>query len=279
MDLTNEKITALVDNEIKDSIEAEKLKKAISENDKLLFEYNVQSSVKNLLRERFAGQKAPEHLRETVIRSTIKSHKNSVVETKKSFDIWSIFRSPQFAFAVLILIAAVFYFNSDSTVDPVKLFNEQTGNFNMAIQAERNFESIIKGELKVQIASDNPEELKAFFKQNGVNYVCRIPTFEDWNLVGAVVSEDKGQKFAHHVYAGDNGKILYLYQVEKKYFTSDKVLDLSDNMMRYLSDGNVVKVDQSDHNTFMWMSEKNIYSLVSNENTNLIENKFLAGFL
>ncbi len=279
MDSINENITALVDNEINDSRKINELNKAISENEDLLLEYNIQSSVKNLLKERFAGQKAPLHLRESVIQSTIKSYDNPVAEPKPIFDIWSIFKSPQFAFATLIIIAAVFYFTGNSNVDPVKLFNQQSGNFNMAVQAERNFESIMKGELTVQLASNNPEELKAFFKENGVDYVCSIPTFDDWNLVGAVVSEDKGKKFAHHVYAGDDGQILYLYQVQKKYLTSTKILDLSNDMMDYLSDGNIVKVDKVDHNTFLWMSGENVFSLVSNESISKIENKFLAGFL
>ncbi|MGD8781447.1 MAG: hypothetical protein PVH88_21090 [Ignavibacteria bacterium] len=279
MDPINENITAFVDDQITDPQKVKEIEKAISACDELRFEYNVQRSVKNLLRERFAGRRAPEQLRESVIQATIKSNNVPAAKPQKSFDIWSIFKSPRFAFAAIILFGLVFYFNNGSTVDPVELFNEQSGNFNMAVQAERNFNSIINGELAVQIASNNPEEILKFFKKNGVNYICSVPTFNDWNLVGAVVSEDKGQKFAHHVYTGKEGQILYLYQVERKYFTSMKVLDLSSDLINYLTDGNVVKINKPDHNTFLWISGNNVYSLVSNENPNLIENKFLAGFL
>ncbi|MCK7519056.1 MAG: hypothetical protein MZV64_15685 [Ignavibacteriales bacterium] len=51
------------------------------------------------------------------------------------------------------------------------------------------------------------KKLKSFFSANGVKYSTQIPDCKNWKILGAVVSEAGGEKFAHHVYSNDRRKV------------------------------------------------------------------------
>lgn len=61
-----EEITALVDGEITDMTRKKELLKLIINDEKLVFEKHVQVSVKSLCRKRFANQKTPNFLAESI---------------------------------------------------------------------------------------------------------------------------------------------------------------------------------------------------------------------
>ena len=94
---------------------------------------------------------------------------------------------------------------------------EQLGSKNMFVQAKNNFNSITEGKLVPQLTSKSADEIKNFFINNGVKYSTLVPNLADWNLLGAVVSEDQGEKFAHHVYVSKDGFLIFFCDFIKEY--------------------------------------------------------------
>lgn len=286
IDELKEKITALIDNEILSTEEKDDLELQINNNDSLYTEYVVQKSVKSLLQTRYAAQKAPVNLRENISKQTFNLYNAELESVSKrksesNSNLYSFFRKPQFAIPLVILMIALFLSSPlFSEKSPNDIIIEQAGMNNMYVQAVNNFKSILKGELSVECVSSNPEEVKKYFNENGVAYETKIPTFQFWNLAGGVISEEKGKKFAHQVYAGGNGEILYLYQVDIDYLSNngEQPLNLSKDLLTYIHEGKCLKMLDSSYKTFIWENEHKVFALVTNEDPKLIEDNFLASF-
>jgi hypothetical protein len=272
--MNRELITALVDNEIKDPLEREEILTSIKNDKDLEVEYKIQSLVKSLVRERVKIQPTPDYVRERILKSI--TPKEVKREHRKFF--WGeFFGKPAFTFAtaVVVLFAIVLIIlNRPAPVEYRNFALEQQGSNNMYVQAKNNFQSIVDGKLAPQLTSSNPEEIKNFFSNSGVKYSTLIPTFPQWNLVGAVVSEDNGEKFAHHVYADQSGKLVYLFQVDESYLQSHKIVSLSDDLLSYLDQGNCYTEVSDGKTTLLTKIDKNICAIVSNEDLAVLENTF-----
>ena len=144
----------------------------------------------------------------------------------------------------------------------------------MFIQAKNNFNSILNGKLLPQLTSANSEEIKNFFNTNGVKYSTSVPNLKDWKLLGAVVSEDGGEKFAHHVYVGKNGQLAYLFQVDESYIHTHTIVTLSEDLVKYLDAGNCYSSKSEESITLFTKLGNNICAIVSNGNPKEIENTF-----
>lgn len=274
-----EEITALVDNRLS-AERKRKLDESIRSDENLQFEYHVQSSVKNLLRERFAGQTAPAYLYENVMNNIQSNNSRSNSAQAKSFslrEVFSILLKPRIAFAVTAILAIIFFISMPfQKQTELELIEQQSGEFNMWIQANNNFQKLTEGSLSAQIASNNPQEIKQFFAEQGVNYNTIIPECENWNLAGAVVSVDKGRKFAHHVYTDDQGHLIYVYQVSSNYFTTKPILDLSDDLFNFISNGNIIQKDYENHVSFLLKGKDNIFAVVANETPEKVQSDLIA---
>ncbi len=199
---------------------------------------------------------------------------------KKSNNVFNIIFKPQFAIPFAVLIIALFLSSPlFSERSPQELIFEQAGSNNMYVQAINNFKSILQGELSVQCSSSSAEEVKKYFTESGVPYETKVPTFQHWNLLGGVVSEDNGKKFAHQVYTGEQNKILYLYQVDIDFVSDENhPLNLSKELISFLHEGKCLRMLDSSYKTFLWENDHKFYALVTNEDPQLIEDNFLASF-
>ncbi len=265
-------IAALVDGEIKDSAEENKLRVKIENNPELQFEYNIQRSIKTLVSERLKISPAPAKVRKKLERKISPEYKSGFV-----FNFLpEIFVSrPLVAWGssiVLVLAVILIILNRTPQPEYKNFVLEQSGSNNMFIQAGQNFENILTGKLTPQIASDNPEKIKKFFKEQGVSYPTYIPEINGWKLIGAVVSEDHGKKFAHHVYSTENGKLVYLFQVDEEDIKKFKFLTLTKDLISYLDSGNCYESTENGRVTLMTKLNKNILAVVSNGSKDEIEN-------
>lgn len=274
--MNKELITAFVDNEIKDKIEKDEIWNAIKSDKDLEIEYKIQFLVKNLIREKVKVKPTPEDIRAKILKS-IRSEEIKTVKNK--FFLGDFFGRPAFTFATAVVIIFAVILIILNRPEPIEYRNfalEQHGSNNMFVQAKNNFQSIIQGKLTPQLTSSNPEEIKEFFSKSGVKYSTLVPNLSDWNLVGAVVSEDGGEKFAHHVYADDAGKIIYLFQVEESYLQSHKIVTLSNDLLSYLDQGNCYTEVSDGNVTLLTKVEENICAIVSNEDLAVLENTFCS---
>ncbi len=144
----------------------------------------------------------------------------------------------------------------------------------MYVQAKNNFNSIIEGKLAPQLISANAEEIQKFFNTQGVQYSTLIPAIDNWNILGAIVSEYKSKKLAHHIYMGKHGKLAYLFQVDESYLHSYNIISLSDDLIKYLDEGNCYLSVSNGSVTLFIRMDNNICAVVSNGDPKELENIF-----
>ena len=264
-------ITALVDGEIRNLAEEKKLREDIDKDPDLKFEYFIQSSVKNLIRERLKIMPAPVKVKRRLERKIVpRNLSNPILRLFPEIYL----RKPMVAWGstiVLLLALLLIYLNSTPIPEIRNYAEEQSGNTNMYIQAKHNFENILSGKLAPQFISHNPKKIREFFNKEGVKYQTYIPEIKDWSLVGAVVSVDHGEKFAHHVYSTHDGKLVYLFQVDESEINKKDFLTLTDDLISYLNSGNCYETTEGHLVTLLTRVKKNIFAVVSNGSPNEIE--------
>ncbi len=267
-------ITSYVDKEALTEKERQYVKKQIDESPELQLEYNIQKSMKNLVSARITRAKTPAYLIDNIVSKTSDTSKRT---KQQSFinGIKEFLFTPKYALgiaSILILLTiaySVFNIPPDGGIKTPNLF----------VQAENNFASIIAGDLKPQKLCSNAGEVKEFFRSAGVAYATIVPEFKEWNIIGAVVSDEQGQKLAHHVYSDDSGKLIYVYQVNKAHLTSNKLVELSPEIYDNLMSNNVVKFEAHDHSTFLFRHVENVFALVTNDDDTKIEKRFIENLI
>ena len=269
-------LTALIDGELHDESKSAELKKLIETNPDLKREYEILRFTKTLVQKKCTFHSAPEKLKQRIAKK-IRPVENTLPQPLEFLK--NIFSQPAFAISgalALILVAVILVISQSSNKEIPDLAAEQYGSENMFIQASSNFNSIVTGKLAPQIVTDDAENIKKFFSANGVEYSTQIPNCENWKILGAVVSEAGGEKFAHHVYANDKGKLVYLFQVDESYLNKSEVIKLSEHMMKYLDEGNCYITSKDDQITLMKKMDNNICAVVSNASKDEIENLFCS---
>lgn len=276
MDIRKDLTAALVDNEIHDESLKNQLVSKIETDADLRYDYMVQNLVKTLIKEKVSYQSVPEKVRNKVL----KKIQPKELKSKSSSSLFAgFFSRPALSFATVILIvlaALLILINRPEVTEPKDFALEQLGDDNMFVQAKNNFNSILEGKLAPQLVSSNPSEIKNFFVSSGVKYSTIVPEMPKWDLLGAVVSEDRGEKFAHHVYANPEGEIVYLFQVEESYLQTHEIIKLTDDLLAYLDEGNCYRTLTDNYSTIMAKAGSNIYAVVSNASLEDISQSFCA---
>lgn len=279
--MNKELITAYLDNELRDESLKEEIKHLIDVDPEYKFEYQIQSFVKRIAQEKYKRQQAPEHLKRRILNQiaseiSIQSPKES---SSKEVSFWAgLFSKPAFSFAtaLIIVISIILIILNRTSQQPPVIVEDQLTPDNMFYQAENNFEAIIQGKLAPQILADNPEKIKNYFESSGVKYSTLVPTFKDWKLLGAVVSEDKGEKFAHHVYTGQKGEIVYVFQVDEKYLKTHDIISLNESLLEYLEQGNCYVKNEDNKVVLFKKVDHNICAIVSNAPLQDVQNNFCS---
>ncbi len=276
MEMTNDMITALVDGEITDANLKQKLFSKIESDKEFAIDFKMQSLVKNLIKEKVIFQKTPDKVKSKILKSI--GSQTKFEPARKSF-FSELFEKPAFSFAtafVVVLAIFLIVINRPVDVENKNFAIEQLGKDNMFVQAQNNFSSILHGKLAPQLASKSADEIKNFFVTNGVKYSTSVPNILDWNLLGAVVSEDKGEKFAHHVYVDKEGKLAYLFQVDESYLNDHEIISLSDDLIKYLDNGKCY-TSVTDSSVILFTKvNHNICAVVSNANPKKVEEMFCS---
>lgn len=277
--MKKELITAYIDNEIRETSLKDEVKHLIDVDPEFRFEYQIQSLVKKAAREKYKRQQAPEHLRRRILNQIASeiNVKTPIKFAEKEVSFWTgLFSKPAFSFAtaIIIIISVVLILFNRTPQQPPVISEDQLKPDNMFYQAENNFEAIIQGKLAPQIVADNPEEIQHYFEKSGVKYSTQVPTFKEWKLLGAVVSEDKGEKFAHHVYTGEKGEIVYVFQVDESYLKSHEIISLNENLIDYLDQGNCYIKTENQKVLLFKKIDQNICAIVSNAPLQEVQNNF-----
>lgn len=276
MEMNKDIISAYIDGEVKDALLEKEILSRINTDKDFAIEYRVHSLVKTLVKEKVAFKQTPAKVRAKILKSIGSTTK---VQSEKGSFFSDLFEKPSFSFAtafVVILAVALIIINRPGIVEKKDFAIEQLGSKNMFVQAKSNFNAITTGQLLPQLTSQNADEIKNFFTDNGVKYSTLVPTVAEWNLLGAVVSEDQGEKFAHHVYVSEDGKLAYLFQVDESYLYNHEIISLSEDLIKYLDEGNCYSYESEGSVTLFTKLDNNICAVVSNGNPKEIENLFCS---
>ena len=276
MEMRKDYTAAFVDEEIQDELLRQDVKHRIDSDKDFAIDYKVQLLVKNLIREKVSHRHAPAKVRLKILKSI-----GAETKTEKSAGSFftNIFEKPAFSFATVLVVVfaiALIIINRGGFIEKKDYALEQLGERNMFVQAQNNFNSILQGKLTPQLASSESKEILKFFHEKGVKYSTIVPDLSDWSIVGAVVSEDSGEKFAHHVYANKTGELAYLFQVDESYLYSHKIITLSDDLIQYLDDGNCYTTVKEGSVTLFKKLGANICAVVSNGNPSTVEKSFCS---
>lgn len=276
MEMNKDIISAYIDGEVKDALLEKEILSRINTDKDFAIEYRVHSLVKTLIKEKLVFKQTPTKVRAKILKSIGSTTK---VQSERGSFFADLFEKPSFSFAtafVVILAIALIIINRPGIVEKKDFAVEQLGSKNMFVQAKNNFNAITTGQLLPQLTSQNADEIKNFFNDNGVKYSTLVPTVADWNLLGAVVSEDQGEKFAHHVYVSEDGKLAYLFQVDESYLYDHEIISLSEDLIKYLDEGNCYSYESEGSVTLFTKMDNNICAVVSNGNPKEIENIFCS---
>jgi hypothetical protein len=225
-----EYLAAMADGEYIDPKVKQELESRLESDPELSAALHIQTAMKNMLHNKQEALyiQAPVDLRTSIL-SGIKAQQTQVTQQTKNISFLETFwnaldpivsvLSPKFAIPAVfaIFVAGFIYMSENGQTEsaigpnPSMLKVVHSGVNNICSQAYASFHDYEKGALNLQYNSSNQEELSMFFAQNGVKYPVHYPKI-DAELIGGVVSQEKGTKFAHFIYkVGDH--IIYAYEV------------------------------------------------------------------
>jgi len=276
MEIRKDYTAAFIDDEISDEVIRQEVKQRIETDDNFAIDYKVQLLIKSLIKEKISHRSAPAKVRAKILKSI--GSETKVTKPSGTF-FANIFEKPAFSFAtalVVVFAIALIIMNREGLVENKNFALEQLGEKNMFIQAQNNFNSILAGKLTPQLTTSESLEISRFFQEKGVKYATIVPDLSDWNILGAVVSEDSGEKFAHHVYVGENGELAYLFQVDESYLYSHQIISLTDDLIKYLDEGNCYTTIKEGSVTLFKKMGSNICAVVSNGNPETVEKTFCS---
>lgn len=267
-----ELLTSFVDGEINDPVLINELESLIASDSDAAFNFNVQSLMKKIVQEKIGFINAPEKLKKKVKRKLLRE-----TESPAENNLQGLFSKPYWSYAtaaVIVLAVILIIFNRPPINDTPDFAIRQRGSDNMLVQAQNNFKAIVDGNLKPAMFSDNPEEIKNYFQNNGVGYKTTVPVFENLKLLGAVISDEDGEKFAHHVYTNSEGNLVYLYQVTEQVIIQGKKIILTSDLVRYLDEGRCYSYSSGNTSTLIVKVKENICTIVSDLKQNELSDTF-----
>lgn len=137
--------------------------------------------------------------------------------------------------------------------------------FELSSASYANFQSVVRGDIKLVRTSSDTAELQRFFREQGVAYTVFYPQI-DAELKGGVVSQHGDKKFAHLVY-GTGDHLVYLFEVDVPSLESGAVT-LAEEISKDVKESRWHWQEKDNVGTlFVWQSNTVMCSAVSDLNT------------
>ena len=166
---------------------------------------------------------------------------------------------PAFAVGLIALVALILFVSMPFNAHHLHTSPDDN---NVVHQSLNNFDAVVAGTLKPQMASDSPAEVRKFFVKK-VDYKVRVPRMKDCTLMGGLVSNYQGKPLAHVVYKHD-GEVIYLYQVDMQTVIDGKALTIpADAKEELLRTGWYVQSQHPKCSLVMWMVDNTLCTAVA----------------
>ncbi len=251
----NELSAAYADDELNESEEIALVAQKFELDEAFRTECHIQVFMKKLVCTKCSAPATPADVRARILSKTIN-------RKPPAFPFITKLIAPPFSyaltFAVILIFSLITYIS--------KLEQTSAAPINMFEQAGKNFKAILADKLHLEYRSSNPDELQRFFETKGVAYATHIPRLTNRELLGGVISVDNGEKCAHQLYAGKDGKTLvYVFQVHESLLKNNKTLTLPGEILARLSCGSCYEVHNGDVSTFFTKCGENVFGIITNE--------------
>jgi len=225
-----EYLAAMADGEYIDPKVKQELESRLESDPELSAALHIQTAMKNMLHHKHEALhiQAPMDLRTSIMQG-ISLEQNNAPRQVKSLSLMESFwnaldpivsaLSPTFAIPAIFAICMAGYMymsdgaqsETESIPNPSMLKVVHTGTNNICTQAYSSYHAYESGVLQPQMLTSSQDRLSQFFAEHGVTYPVHYPKI-DAELIGGVVSQEKGTKFAHFIYkVGEH--IIYAYEV------------------------------------------------------------------
>lgn len=280
-----EYLAAMADGEYIDPKVKQELQNRLESDPELSAALHIQTAMKSMLHDKQEALniQAPADLRASIV-SGIRAQQQQMPRQSKGASFLESFwnaldpivsvLNPKYAIpAFTVIIMAGYVYVSDNTQtgnasvpSASTLQVAHTGENNICTQAYSTFHAYADGSLQLQKLSSNQEELSRFFTENGVKYPVHYPKI-DAELIGGVVSQEKGTKFAHFIYkVGDH--IIYAYEVPEG-MVDNQTLSVNPRAMEILNkaDWYWEKENGASNTMVLWKVGPNLCVMVSDLRT------------
>jgi hypothetical protein len=260
-------LSAYVDKQLLTADEQRRIEEQLSSGSETAQQIAVLRAVKNSIKSNAnLRMEAPSALHSSILNSiraeasqTSSQNTRQIVSAPKLGLLQRVLGwilQPIVAFPLLIIAVGGGYLLNSQRQNQIATANQ----WDFHDESFTNYDLITKGQLKVQKATSDYNELLAFFKEQGVNYDIVHPELKA-QLVGGVVSEHNGQKLAHLVYKYHDS-LVYMYEAPEHLFASH-TLEIPSRVTSYAQSGRWYSEDDSQHSWMFWRVKTTYCSVVA----------------
>lgn len=233
-------------------------------------EFELEQLVKKAVRQSITRSNAPSDLSFN-IRSELSRSSREAPSASLLARLWARPRlRSAFALAALSIIAWILFVSLPVTTHHL---HTAPNDINVIHQTLNNFDAVLAGKLKPEVASENPAEVRDFFTHH-VSYDVKVPHIPNCKLLGGMLSKCDGKSSAHVVYRhGDD--IIYLYQLDLESVLEGKSFALPVQVKeKLLQTGWYIMDDHPKCTLAMWIVGKTLCTAIAD-----IDKSELMGFL
>jgi hypothetical protein len=190
-------------------------------------EYEDELQTKTLIHRRIKIVQTPEALAASIV-GQLGREESSMELLRRP---WSDIIGVLFARPLLIAsvgIAVVVLIITQPAVRFWETSSEPAADTDIIRQSLANYRAMLTGDIKPQLVSSEPANLKEFFAGK-THFTIHVPEMKECTLLGGSLNDLGGEKVAHVMYRRDSG-IVYVYQVCREMAMKGEKLSLSGNV-------------------------------------------------
>lgn len=170
------------------------------------YEYEIEIVTKSVVRSKARMVHAPVALIERIAEQLESDTRSTTPLNSSWWDELLRYRAvkPALAFGFACILVILFL-NLPHNPDAIPVQSND-----VITQSLANYQSVVRGDIKPQLASSMPANLQNFFADK-TDFPVVLPKMKDCSLLGGVSNEYSGVKLAHVMY-NHGGEIVYMYQ-------------------------------------------------------------------
>lgn len=226
-------------------------------------EFESEKLTRFVVKTRCQRMRAPGYVMERIARQLGEEPAGSLQLTWWRTAVNSSFFRPAIAFAITCIAVVLIVSNNPSINSPRVIEASILPANDIIKQSLANYGAVVKGEIKPQVVSNQPDFVQTFFKGK-TEFPVVVMRLTGCTLLGGVVNEFGGKALAHVVYNHSQTEIVYVYETCWETLQSGSPFHLAQDIQDELKRTNRYSTTTPDGCTIvMWTNGKTLCSAVS----------------